>query len=159
MAKLWACSVTLEMNKAIELLCAEGKNEKFSKTVLRRHGKESQKGQERSILWRNPQEAWVVQEEKGAASMHSWLSVAVTVTYIIAKTSSATAWAAVALANMWRSDYDVELVVNFLLVVDFLVFLRKKIKPWFFNFKPDSNCNTCLLRKLEYVHTFHLLKM
>lgn len=55
MVKLWACLVTAEMNKAIELLCAEGKKEKSPTTVLRRHGKESQKGQKRSILQINPQ--------------------------------------------------------------------------------------------------------
>lgn len=50
MAKLWACLVTLEMNKAIELLCAEGKNKKFSKTVLRRHGKVTERiGEKHSV--------------------------------------------------------------------------------------------------------------
>lgn len=37
--KLWACLVTVETNKAIMLLCGEGKKEKFSTIVLRRHEK------------------------------------------------------------------------------------------------------------------------
>lgn len=50
-AGIWTCLVTLEMNKAIGLLHAEGKKEKKPTTVsiaLRRHGKESQKRQKRS---------------------------------------------------------------------------------------------------------------
>lgn len=44
MVKLCACLVPVEMNKAIELLDAEGKKEKSLTTVFRRHGKESQEG-------------------------------------------------------------------------------------------------------------------